>query len=263
MSFWDHLEELRGHIIRSVLAVMVFSVAAFVYKRFIFDYIILAPKSSDFITNRLLCWIADRLSLDGLCLEEFSLKIINVNMSGQFMVHMYISILAGLVLASPYVIWELWRFVRPALHEKEKKHASGAVLVSASLFILGVLFAYFILVPLTVNFFGTYQVSDSVVNQFTLSSYVSTFNSVILSCGIIFELPVVVYFLSRVGILTPAFMKRNRKVAIVIILILSAIITPPDIFSQIIVSVPLLILYETSIFISVRGYGKSSSELAG
>lgn len=263
MSFWEHLEELRGHLIRSVIALLVVSIIAFINKKFIFDYILLAPKNPDFITNRFFCKVGQWLSLDGLCAGDFNLSLQNISMSGQFMMHMYISIIAGLVASAPYIIWEFWRFVKPALHSKEKKYSKGVVWASSGLFISGILFSYYIIVPLTINFFGTYQISESVVNQINLNSYISTIVSVTLATGLVFELPILVYFLTKIGILTPTIMKKSRKYMLVIVLVISAIITPPDVFSQILVSFPLFGLYEASIWISKRVYDKKQAELAG
>jgi sec-independent protein translocase protein TatC len=263
MSFWDHLEELRWHIVRSVAAVIIIAVVAFLNRHLVFDEIILAPKDSDFITNRLLCQLSEFLNVKALCLDNLSLSIINIRMSGQFLTHMYVSIIAGVILAFPYIIWEIWRFVRPALYAKEKKYSRGAVFVSSLLFLIGVFFSYFLIVPLTLHFLGTYQVSGNVQNTISLSSYISTVVSVTFAVGIVFELPILVYFLTKVGILTPDFMKKNRKYMIVILLLLSAIITPPDVFSQIMVVIPLMALYELSISISKRVYAKRTMELAG
>ena len=176
----------------------------------------------------------------------------NINLSGQFTTHMYISMFAGLIIAAPYVIWEIWRFIKPALYDNERRHSRGAVIVMSLLFLLGVLFSYYLIVPLTLNFFGTYQVSDSVNNQIALSSYISTVVSVTFSLGVVFELPVFIYFLAKVGIITESFLKKNRKYMLVILLIISAIITPPDILSQILVCIPLYGLYELSIIVARR-----------
>lgn len=263
MSFWDHLDALRSHLFRSIAAILVFAIVAFIYKDFVFDYIILAPKDSDFFTNRMLCKLADLVSVEALCIGNLNLVLQNINMSGQFMTHMYISIFAGLICALPYVLWELWRFILPALQPNEKNYSKGAVVVSSLLFALGVLFAYYLIVPLTINFFGGYHVSESVANQISLSSYISTVVSVTFGVGIIFELPILIYFLTKVGVVTPAFLKKNRKTMLVIVLVASAIITPPDIFSQILVCIPLMGLYELSISISRRVYKKQQAELVG
>ncbi|KAF0199722.1 MAG: sec-independent protein translocase protein TatC [Bacteroidetes bacterium] len=252
MSFWDHLDALRGHLFRSAIAIVVMAIVAFLNREIIFDEVILAPKNADFITNRVLCMIGKWANVPSLCMESLDLKIINYNISGQFTTHMYISFFAGMIVAAPYVIWEIWRFIKPALYEKEQKHSRGAVLSMSVLFILGILFSYYLIVPLTLSFFGTYQVSESVNNQFALSSYISTVVSVTFSLGVVFELPVFVYFLTRVGIITPEFLKRNRKYTLVILLTIAAIITPPDIISQILVTIPLYGLYELSILVSQR-----------
>lgn len=252
MSFWGHLEELRSHLIRSALAVVALAIAAFANKDFIFNSVILAPKEPWFFTNRVFCQLAERLSAPMLCINANPVKIINIEMAGQFTAHIIISLIAGIVVAFPYLLWEMWRFIRPALNPREKANSGGAVLVTSLLFIAGVLFSYFLIVPLTVNFLGSYQVSGLVENQIALRSYVSTITMVCFATGLVFELPVIVYFLSRIGMLTPEFMRKNRKVALVLIITLSAIITPPDVFSQIMVGIPLYVLYEVSIGISRR-----------
>lgn len=268
MTFWEHLEELRWHLVRSVVAVIVFAIVAFIAKDFIFNHIILAPKSDDFISHRLLCemgkYLSEKFSFVSssvLCISNFDLKIININLSGQFLMHLYISIFAGIIVAIPYIIWEIWSFVKPALYEKEQKYAGGAVFWSSLLFILGVLFSYFLIVPLSILFLGTYTVSETVENQIALNSYISTVVTLSFAMGLVFELPVFVYFFTKVGILTPGFMRKNRRMIIVIILIISAIITPPDVFSQILVAIPLYGLYEISISISDRIYRKREEEL--
>jgi len=252
MTFWEHLEELRWHLMRAAIAVILVAIVAFFNKDFIFNNLILAPKNDTFITNRILCSISELLNIKALCISNFSLNIINISMSGQFMTHLYISLISGIVFAMPYVVFEIWRFVKPALDPVEQKRSSGAVFVVSFLFYLGVLFSYFIIVPLTVNFLGTYVVSEEVMNQISLSSYISTVLSVTLSVGLVFELPVLVLFLARAGIITPGFLRKNRRVMIVVILALAAIITPPDVFSQILVALPLYLLYEISIGIAER-----------
>lgn len=252
MSFWGHLDALRGHLFRSALAIIVLGIVAFINREFIFDTLILAPKEPEFITNRLLCRLGEWAGVPSLCLGNLNLQIININLSGQFTTHMYISMFAGLIAAVPYVIWEIWRFIKPALYENERRHSRGAVWVMSLLFILGILFSYYLIVPLTLNFFGTYQVSESINNQIALSSYISTVVSVTFSLGVVFELPVFVYFLTKVGIITPEFLARNRKYMLVILLTISAIITPPDVISQILVCIPLYGLYELSILTARR-----------
>jgi sec-independent protein translocase protein TatC len=260
MSFWDHLEELRWHIMRSIIAVMVLAIIAFLNRKIVFDYIILAPSSSDFITNRVLCRLGEIIHVSALCIQNLHLQIINISMSGQFLTHMYISTVAGFIVAFPYILFEIWSFVKPALYDKEQKYSKGAVFVSSLLFLLGVLFSYFLIVPLTVNFLGNYQVSESVLNQVSLKSYINTVVSVTFAVGVVFELPILVYFLTKIGVITPDFLSKNRKYMFVVLLILSAIITPPDMFSQIMVVIPLAGLYEVSIKVSKRVYKKIQEE---
>lgn len=269
MTFWEHLEELRWHVVRSVAAVLILAIAAFISKDFIFNQIILAPKSGEFITHKLLCSFGKYLSeilpafsSSTFCIGDFNLKIININLSGQFLMHFYISIFAGVIVAIPYIIWEIWSFIKPALYEKEQRYTSGAVVWSSLLFLTGIMFSYYIIVPLTILFLGSYSVSDSVENQIALTSYISTVVTLSFAVGLVFELPIFVYFLTKVGIITPAFMRKNRKAMIVIILIVSAIITPADVFSQIIVAIPLFGLYEISILVSDRIFKQREKSLS-
>jgi sec-independent protein translocase protein TatC len=252
MTFLQHLEELRWHIIRSVIAVVVGAIVAFMLKDFIFDKVILAPKSPGFITNRLLCQLADIVNAPVLCINQYPLNLISIKMSGQFTTHITISLIAGVIMAFPYIFWEFWSFFRPALYEKERKHARGAVTAASSLFLIGILFGYYIISPLSINFLSSYRVSDLVDNQINITSYIGSVTSVALSAGITFELPIVVFFLARIGIITPEFMRKYRRHAIVVVLVIAAVITPPDVFSLILVSIPLVLLYEVSIFIAGR-----------
>ena len=252
MTFLQHLEELRWHIIRALVAVVAGAIVAFVFKNIIFDHIILAPNNPDFITNRLLCRLADLVHVPVLCINQDPVELISIKMSGQFTTHINISLVAGLILAFPYVFWEFWSFFRPALYEKERKYARGAVTMASLLFLSGVLFGYFIITPLSINFLGTYRVSDVVTNQINVTSYIGSVTSVALSAGVTFELPIVVFFLSRIGVVTPEFMRKYRRHAIVVVLVVAAVITPPDVFSLILVTIPLLLLYEVSIFIAAR-----------
>lgn len=256
MSFWEHLEVLRWHILRSAIAIVVFSTVAFIYKDIIFDEVILSPKEPGFITSQLLCRLGAWFHINDLCINTKPLKIINTEMAGQFTMHIFISIITGVIIAVPYFLWELWRFIKPALSEKERKHSGGFVVITSLLFLTGVVFSYFLIVPLTINFLGTYYVSENVENYFTLNSYISTITSLSFATGLVFELPVLVYFLTKIGILTPIFLKKYRRHAIVIILIISAVITPPDVFSQAMVAIPLYLLFEVSIYICKIVYRK-------
>ncbi|MCD6354884.1 MAG: twin-arginine translocase subunit TatC, partial [Prolixibacteraceae bacterium] len=260
-SFLEHLEELRWHIIRSALAIVVFAVVAFIMKDFIFDAIILKPRTPEFWTNRMLAKLADLVGSESLKINQVPLKLISIKIAGQFSMHIWTSIIAGFILASPVVFYEFWRFVKPALYDKEKKYANGAVFYTSVLFIVGVLFGYFLIVPLSINFLGTYNVSSDVSNQINLKSYIGSVTSITMAAGVVFLLPVFSYFLSKVGILTPQFMKMYRRHAYVVMLLLAAIITPPDIFSQIMVCFPLIFLYEIGILISKRVVKKREKEM--
>ena len=253
MSFLNHLEIFRWHLIRSALAILFFAMIAFIFKEIVFDVILLGPQKPDFPTYKVLCSISNFLGLnDSLCMKVSPFSLQNISMSGQFSAHITTSIFAGFIVAFPYVFWELWRFISPALYDAETKIARGVVFFSSVLFLFGILFGYYVIAPLSVNFLGAYKIDPTVVNNIHISSYISTVTTVCLANGIIFELPILVYFLTKIGLLTPEFMRMYRKHAMVVTLILSAIITPPDITSQILVAFPLMILYELSIKISVR-----------
>jgi sec-independent protein translocase protein TatC len=250
MSFLEHLEELRWHIIRSILAIVILMIAAFIFKNIIFDKIILAPKSPDFITARLLCRLGEYLETTSLCINTQPLNLINIKMSGQLTTHITVSLIAGLILAFPVVLWEFWQFFKPALKANEARYAKGAVFAASMLFFTGVSFGYFLLAPLSIHFLSSYEISSDVVNQINIRSYIGTLTSICLATGLVFELPIIAFFLTKIGLVTPTFMRKYRKHAIVVIFIIAAIITPPDVFSQTLVAIPLLILYEVSIFIS-------------
>ena len=262
MSFLDHLEELRWHLIRSIASILVFAILAFIFYNIIFDYIILAPKTPDFITNKLLCQLGDKVGSTKLCINSKPFQIINIKMAGQFATHIMVSVIAGVIIAFPYIFYEFWRFVEPALYENEKKSARGSVFYTSFLFLLGVLFGFYVITPLSVHFLGTYNVSAQVENTINLGSYINTVTSVVLASGVIFELPIFILFLSKAGLVSPEFLRKYRRHSLVIILLLSAIITPPDIFSQVLVSLPLLILYEVGIAISKKVEKKQKMELA-
>ena len=261
MSFLEHLEELRWHIIRSLLAIVTLMIVAFCFKNVLFNYIVLAPKNPTFITNRLLCefghYLVQHLNLfqsnpDILCINTKPVNLISIKMAGQLTTHITVAMVAGLILAFPVIIREFWLFFKPALHSNEAKHARGAVLASSFLFFTGVMFGYFLLAPLSIYFLTSYQISTDVVNQINVRSFIGTLTSICLATGVVFELPIVAFFLTKIGVITPTFMRKYRKHAIVVIFIVAAIITPPDVFSQTLVAIPLLILYEVSIFISAR-----------
>lgn len=261
MSFLQHLEALRWHLMRGISAIFIFAILAFFNKSILFDTIIFGPKNSDFVSFQFLCDLSETLHTnfpsfiqtnDALCIGQDIPKLQNISMTGQFTSHIMVSLIAGFILAFPYFFWEIWRFIKPGLQQSEVKHTRGVVLWTSILFMLGVGFGYFIISPLSINFLSTYQISESVLTIPTLRTYITTVTTVILASGLLFELPIVVYFFSKIGLITATFLKRYRKHFLVIALILAAIITPPDLFSQILVCIPLMFLYEVSIFISKR-----------
>ena len=252
MSFLDHLEELRWHLIRSLIAIVVISVLAFLAKDIVFGQIIMGPAKPDFWTFRMLCKAAAELERPGLCIDELPFIIQSRKMTGQFTMHITSSMVIGLIVSFPYVFWEMWSFIAPGLHRHEKNVASGAVFWVSLLFTIGILFGYFVISPLSVNFLSHYQVDPTVQNEFDIISYVSTISMLILAAGILFQLPIVVYFLTKIGFITPSIMRTYRKHAIIVILVLGALLTPPDPISQVLIAIPLLILYQFSILISAR-----------
>ena len=262
MSFLAHLEELRWLLVRSAIAILVFAVGAFIFKDFIFTKIIFVFQDANFITYRVLCNLTQLFGSDGLCIEETTFSIQSLKMSEQFSAHIWVSIAFGFILAFPYIVYEIWKFLKPALYKNEQEHAKSFILFSSFLFFLGISFGYYVLAPLTINFFGNYSVSDAVDRNFKLGSYISIVKTSVLSAGFLFELPIVIYFLTKLGIVTPEFLKNNRKYSLVIILILAAILTPADILSQFVVAIPMLFLYEFGIIISKRIVKKQKAELS-
>ena len=253
MSFLEHLEDLRWHVLRSIVAILITALAAFLAKNFVFDVLLFGPKKTDFLTYKLLCQVSNLLGFDdSFCITELPFRIQSRTMAGQFSAHIWTSITLGFVVAFPYVINQFWRFISPGLHSYEKKMASGFISVSSILFFLGVLFGYYVVTPLSIRFLGTYNVSAEIFNDFDLNSYTALVRASVLASGLIFELPILVYFLTKIGLITPELMRKYRKIALVLVMFLSAVITPPDEASQIIVAIPVLILYEMSIFISKR-----------
>ncbi|TXI69700.1 MAG: twin-arginine translocase subunit TatC [Cyclobacteriaceae bacterium] len=251
MAFLDHLEELRWHVVRSVAAIVIMMILAFIFTGFIFDEIIFAPSQPDFITFQWLCRLGEVTGVDGLCVTQIPMKLQSRFLMGQFTMQLTSSFVIGLCVAFPYVVWELWRFISPGLYIREKKGSRGAVFYVSFLFLLGIAFGYFILSPMTIAFLANYTISDKIANEFDITSYVSTITALVLGSGLLFQLPVVMFFLTKVGIVTPKFLRQYRKHAVVIILITGAIITPsPDPLSQSLISIPLYVLYEISIWIS-------------
>jgi sec-independent protein translocase protein TatC len=246
MSFFDHLETLRWHLIRSAVAVLVFTGIAFWQYHFIFTQIIMGPFNPNFWTYRMLCKFGT-----GMCVTSIKGTIINTEMAGQFMLQLNSSILIGVIISVPYILWEIWRFIKPALLEKEMKAARGFVFYASSLFIIGILFGYYIIAPESISFLAGYTVSDTIHNQFTISSYLSMVATITLIIGLVFELPILIYILASIGILSGTFMRRTRRYSVIILLIIGAIISPsPDFFTTIISTVPLFVLYEVGIWVA-------------
>jgi sec-independent protein translocase protein TatC len=255
MSFLDHLEELRWVLVRSTIAILLFAVLTFFISDFVFDVIIFGPKSPDFITYRFFCDLSHQLGFaDSICVTDMPFIIQNINVEGQINIMVWTCITAGFILAFPYILLQIWNFISPALYENERKYAKLFIFIASLLFFLGVLFGYFVIVPMSINFFATFKVSDVVQNQFSFDSYISMIKTAVIACGLFFELPVIIYFITKLGLVTPQFLRQSWKYAVVIILIVAAIVTPPDVVSQLIVAIPMLLIYEISIFISAIVY---------
>ena len=215
-----------------------------------FDELIFGPTKTDFFTYDFLCRASSIIGYDSFCNTAFDFEVQSRTMAGQFSAHIWTSITFGFVIAFPYVLYEFWKFVSPGLYTKERKNSKGFIFFSSLLFFIGVLFGYYVICPLSINFLGTYSVADQVHNDFDLNSYIGLVRASVLASGFIFELPIIIYYLTKIGLVTPQFLKNNRKYALVIVLIIAAIITPPDVASQIIVAIPVIILYQVSILIS-------------
>lgn len=257
MSFTDHLDELRKHIIRALLAVLVASIFIFAKIEFVVDRILMGPVHPDFITYRWLCKLGNYLNLPELCLQDFSVKFLSSAMTEQFMMTFTLAITGGFILAFPYLLWEIWKFIRPALSEKERKGSTGAIVWVTVLFFTGVLFGYMILTPFMVNFYSNYSLSPLIEFKPTISDYFENLMYLTVGIGLLFQLPVLIMLLTRMGIITPMLLKRVRRYAFIIILIAAAIITPStDPFSLALVTLPLYLLYEFSIVLSNRIYKK-------
>ncbi len=246
MSFLQHLEELRWRLVKSAIAVVIIAGVIWYFQEEIMVNLFLSMKEKNFITFQLLCQYC------GVCVDDIPVKMQSMTVSGQFSYALMMSFMGGLVLAFPFIFYQLWSFVKPGLKFKEKKMASGLVFYVSLLFFMGILFGYFIVAPMSVQFFGSYQISTQIENNFTISSYMSMILSTVFYSGLLFLLPIVAYLLAKLEIINAEFLKKYRKHAIVVILILAAVITPPDIISQIIVSIPIIGLYEIGILVAKR-----------
>jgi sec-independent protein translocase protein TatC len=254
MSFLGHLEELRWHLVRSAAAIISLAVVFFVYSEQVYDYFLLAHIQSDFVTYRFFCDCFNYFGMDSdFCHVTFSdKKLQSIEVTSQLTNSLWSSVILGIIVAFPYLLWEVWRFVAPGLTQNEIKQSRGFILIASLLFFIGVLFSFYVIAPISVHFLYNFQISDNIVNSFTLQSHISLVTNLLIGCSIIFELPVVIYFLTKIGLLTPKFLRKHRKHAFVIVLIVAAIITPPDVASQIIVTIPIMILYEVGILVSQR-----------
>ena len=252
MSFWDHLDVLRFSMMRSLIAVFVLAILAFYFTDFVYSQVILGPKDPNFITNQLFCQLGDYIGAPSLCINQGTFKLNNFEMAGQFRSNLLIALVAGVIMAMPYLLTEAWYFIRPALSIKERKGVRGFVFVTNFLFILGISFGYFLITPLSINFLVSWTLSPDIENTLRLGSYISMVVMISLSTGIVFQLPVLIYFLARMGIVTVDLLKTFRKHAIIVFFLLAALITPPDVFSQFLVAIPLILLYEISIKIAKR-----------
>lgn len=262
MSFFEHIEELRRHILRSAAAIVIVGIVCFVNKDFIFNTLIFGPRNPDFLSYRLLCNASEWFGLgDKMCFQPVKFQIITRQLGEVLMQHLYVSFWLGVIVAFPFIFWEFWKFVRPGLHEEEQKTVRGIVGVCSFLFLLGVSFGYFVVAPFSINFLAGYTLEGTETSP-TLDSYVTYMTMFTIPTGLIFEMPIVIYFLAKIGIVGPAFLRTYRRHAIVIILIIAAIITPPDVVSQTIVSIPLFILYEVSILVAARVRKKQELALA-
>lgn len=252
MNFLDHIEELRWHILRSAVAIVVGACLAFWKVEWIFDRIILGPAHEDFISYKWFCALGRLLHSESFCMNKITMKFQNTAVTGQFMMSLSVSTMLGFIIMFPYVLWELWKFIKPALRASEIKAARGIVFWCSLLFFMGVSFAYFIVAPYTINFFGNYSLSPLFENIITIDNYYDTMSNMILALGVVFELPMLVYFLSRIGILTPEFLRARRRYAFLILFVLAMVIAPPDVFSCLLIFVPLYILFEISVSVSGR-----------
>ena len=252
MSFLDHLEELRWHIVKSVIAILILGTGIWIYQDWFFDNIIFGPTKPEFISYKLMCDLSQLIGLgESMCFTPPVFKTQAIGFGESFITSIKISYIAGFIVSFPYIFWEIWKFISPGLYKNEKKATKGIVFICSGLFLIGVLFGYYVIAPFAVNFLVGYTL-PGVENSPTLDSYITYMVMFTAPAGLIFELPVVVYFLSKIGLVTPKMMRSYRRHSIVGILIIAAIITPPDVVTQFLIAIPLFILYEISIYISAR-----------
>lgn len=252
MTFLEHLEELRWHIIRSLVAILVIGIVLYLFRGWLFDTVIFGPTHPEFISYLFICDLSGWLGLgDQLCFTPPEFQKLAIGFAEPFIIAIKTCFIAGFIAAFPFVFWEFWRFISPGLYPKERKATRGVVFICSFLFLAGVLFGYFIIAPFAVNFLAGFSI-PGVENTPTLSSYINYMVMFTAPAGLIFELPIVVYFLSKIGLVTPALMKQYRRHSVIVILLLAALITPPDVVTQLLIGIPLFFLYELSIFVSRR-----------
>lgn len=253
MSFIEHLDAFRGHLFRSAIAVALGAILVAVYNSFIFKQILMGPTHADFPTYGFLCRISRHLGFGSkLCMNQINVKFQSNVVGGQFGVYFNVILIGGLILAFPYIFWQFWKFTKPALSPKELKNTRGVIFWVSALFFAGVLFGYFVIAPYTISFFSRFSLSDSIENLWTVNSYFNTIVPLILGAGLAFQLPLVLFFLGKAGVVSAQFLRNSRKYAIITMLVLAGIITPPDMLSQIVCTIPLIILYEIGIGLCVR-----------
>lgn len=252
MSFIDHLEVLRGHLFRSAFAIIIGAVIVGIYNKIFVQGVLMGPTHSNFPTYKLLCTIGEKIHVKRLCMQAIGIKMQSTTVSGQFSVFFNAVLIGGFIIAFPYVFLQFWNFAKPALTKKELQNTRGVIFWVSLLFFMGVLFGYFVIAPYTVNFFANFQLDENIENRWTITSYINTLVPLILGTGLAFQLPLAMYFLTKISIVSSAFLKKYRKHAYVIMLVVAGIITPPDMLSQIIVTLPLVVLYEVSIVLAKR-----------
>ena len=253
MSFIEHLDVLRGHLFKSAIAIAIGAIVMAVYNSFIVKKILMGPTHSQFPTYGFLCRVSKSLGLGSkLCMSEINVKMQSTVMGGQFGVYFNIILIGGFIIAFPYVFWQFWKFVKPALTTKELHNTRGVIFWVSLLFFIGVLFGYFVIAPYTINFFANFSLDDNIENRWTITSYFNTLTPIILGAGLAFQLPLVMFFLAKIDVISAKYLRKARKYAIIIMLIVSGIITPPDMLSQIICTIPLIILYEISILLCAK-----------
>jgi sec-independent protein translocase protein TatC len=262
MSFLDHLEQLRWHLIRATLAIFIVAIVIFYFAEVVYNEFLFAHLDADFPTYKILCQGAQYIGIESdFCNMDLKSSLQSLSPTGQLMNLIWTSLILGLIVSFPYVLWEMWKFISPGLHEKEQKKSRAFMFYASFLFFIGVYFSYYVIAPLSVSFFYNFQISDLIENKFDFTTHINLITNTLLGVSLMFELPVLIYFLTKMGLVTPPFLKKHRKIALVLVLTLSAIITPPDIASQVIVTLPIMVLYEISIMISSRVVKKDSKAL--